>query len=122
MVQIKASHLVGSFPDYKAIFPKVIKQTFTLPYDKRLKKIAKDDMMNVTVNGKITLKAWTVGSSHIVTTLELEGTAVEPIEFGVDPRFLIAAMDGKDATIGFNSPNQPILVNSNAIVMPKRID
>jgi hypothetical protein len=79
-------------------------------------------MMKVWVDDKITLESWTIGSRAVVTRLELEGTADEPIEFGIDPKYLIQAMNEANSVIEFNHKSQPIKVNDNALVMPKHYD
>jgi len=118
-VKVKTKWDEGSFPNYYPIIPDKVKLEFTLPYDNRMKKLSGFDTVEITVNDKIKIETF---ANDVVTSLELEGGVPDDIRFGVNPDYLLDAMNGETAKIGYVSNVSPILVGNNALIMPKHLD
>lgn len=120
LVSVKTNWIVGAFPDYRRVIPDKTKVDFTMPWDNRFKKINKDTM-EITIGDKTKIDCFDEANSSVRVELELDLSLDEPVELAVNPEYLFDAMSGKDAVIGFNHDDTPILINDNAVVMPKTL-
>jgi len=120
-IMVKIPWLQYKYVDYKAPMPRNIQTEFILPYDECLKKIKQDFLSIITVDSKIVIESYSNENKDTCTKFELPSNYKgASIRFGIRPQYLYEAMDGADATIGFNEPDLPIMVN-NSLVMPMYI-
>lgn len=119
-VSVKTNWIVGIFPDYRSVIPDKTKVDFTMPWDNRFKKINKN-IMEITIGDKTKINCFDDANRSVRVELELDLSLDEPVELAVNPEYLFDAMNGKDAVIGFNDDDTPILINDNAVVMPMNL-